>query len=83
VTANFRYLGTGNNTRAKNKFLLYPISGAQKRGKYVSSHNLKRLNSWVSFQYIKIKGIPTLHDLLQQGDWLGKVDLKDAYFSTR
>jgi len=43
--------------------------------------NLKRLNSWVSPQHFKMEGIPTLHDLLQQGDWLVKVDLKDAYFS--
>jgi len=43
--------------------------------------NLKRLNSWFSAQHFKMEGIPTLHDLLQQGDWLGKVDLKDAYFS--
>ena len=28
-----------------------------------------------------MEGIPTLRDLLHQGDWMVKVDLKDAYFT--
>ena len=28
-----------------------------------------------------MEGIPTLWDLLHQGDWMVKVDLKDAYFT--
>jgi len=40
--------------------------------------NLKWLNSWVHTQHFKMEGIHTLQDLLQQGAWMAKVDLKDA-----
>ena len=43
--------------------------------------NLKALNSFVHAEHFKMEGIHTLKDLLGQGDWLIKVDLKDAYFS--
>ena len=39
------------------------------------------LNSFVETQHFKIEGIHTLRDLIQPGDWLAKVDLKDAYFA--
>ena len=44
--------------------------------------NLKALNQWVETPHFKMEGLPTLRDLLRQGDWLVKVDLKDdAYFT--
>ena len=43
--------------------------------------NLKALNQWVETPHFKMEGLPTLQDLLRQGDWLVKVDLKDAYFT--
>jgi len=43
--------------------------------------NLKALNQFVRKQHFKMEGIPNLKDLLQPGDWLGKVDLKDAFFT--
>ena len=43
--------------------------------------NLKNLNSFVEAPYFKMEGINTLKSLLQKGDWLVKIDLKDAYFS--
>ena len=43
--------------------------------------NLKRLNQWVESPHFKLEGIPTLRDLIRQGDWMVKVDLKDAYFT--
>ena len=42
--------------------------------------NLKALNWWVETPHFKMEGLPTLQDLLRQGDWLVKVDLKDGYF---
>ena len=43
--------------------------------------NLKALNSFVHLEHFKMEGIHTLKELLGQGDWLAKVDLKDAYFA--
>ena len=43
--------------------------------------NLKNLNSFINAPHFKMEGIHTLKSLLRKGDWLVKVDLKDAYFS--
>ena len=43
--------------------------------------NLKALNNFVNKQHFKMEGIHTLKDLLRKGDWLAKIDLKDAFFS--
>ena len=42
--------------------------------------NLKKLNSFVQTEHFKMEGIHMLKDLLKPGDWMTKVDLKDAYF---
>lgn len=42
--------------------------------------NLKRLNSFVETVHFKMEGIHMLKDILKPGDWMAKVDLKDAYF---
>ena len=43
--------------------------------------NLKNLNSFVDFQHFKMEGIHMLRDLLKKGDFMVKLDLKDAYFT--
>ena len=42
--------------------------------------NLKKLNSFVQTEHFKMEGIHMLKDLQKPGDWITKVDLKDAYF---
>jgi mRNA-degrading endonuclease HigB of HigAB toxin-antitoxin module len=42
--------------------------------------NLKALNTFMETQHFKMEGMNNLKDLLRKGDWMGKVDLKDAYF---
>jgi len=42
--------------------------------------NLKHLNHFVKAEHFKTEGLHTAKSLLQQGDWLAKVDLKDAFF---
>ena len=42
--------------------------------------NLKELNTYVAPHHFKMEGLHTLKDLLKTGDWMTKVDLKDAYF---
>ena len=43
--------------------------------------NLKALNRFITTPHFKMEGIHTLKTLLRPGDWLAKVDLKDAYFA--
>ena len=43
--------------------------------------NLKAPSKFGTVPHFKMEGIHTLKNLLQPGDWLVKVDLKDAYFS--
>ena len=42
--------------------------------------NLKSLNTFVETVHFKMEGIHMLKDTLKPGDWMTKVDLKDAYF---
>ena len=42
--------------------------------------NLKSLNSFVETVHFKMEGIQMVKDILRPGDWMTKVDLKDAYF---
>ena len=41
--------------------------------------NLKALNHFGHPEHFKMEGIHTLRDLLRAGDWLAKIDPKDAY----
>ena len=43
--------------------------------------NMKALKQFVLMPHFKMEGIHTIKNLLRRGDWLAKVDLKDAYFA--
>ena len=53
----------------------------KKNGQMRPVINLKALNQWVETPHFKMEGLSSLRDLLRQGDWLVKVDLKDAYLT--
>ena len=42
--------------------------------------NLKDLNEYLQYNHFKMEGIHLLRDLMRPNDWLGKIDLMDAYF---
>ena len=42
--------------------------------------NLKHLNKFIPYQHFKMEGIHLLKDLLQEEDYMIKIDLNDAYF---
>uniref|UniRef100_H3B4D0 ribonuclease H n=1 Tax=Latimeria chalumnae TaxID=7897 RepID=H3B4D0_LATCH len=42
--------------------------------------NLRSLNKFIVFQHFKMEGLHLLRDTLQSGDWMVRLDLKDAYF---
>jgi hypothetical protein len=43
--------------------------------------NLRDLNSHITHHHFKMEGIKTVKGLMKKGDWLAKLDLKDAYLS--
>ena len=43
--------------------------------------NLKRLNHLVKYEHFQMEGLGTLINLVQEGEFLSKLDLKDAYFT--
>ena len=43
--------------------------------------NLCPLNQHLLYQHFKMEGVHVVRDLLQQGDWMSRIDLKDAYFA--
>lgn len=43
--------------------------------------NLKGLNGCTAYHHFKMEDLSLLKNMLSQGDWMGKLDLKDAYFT--
>ena len=43
--------------------------------------NLKNLNSFIPYQHFKMEGLHLMKDLLQEGDYMCKIDLHDTYFT--
>ena len=43
--------------------------------------NLKPLNRFLPRIHFKMEGVHVVRDLLQKGDWMCRIDLKDAYFA--
>ena len=62
-------------------FLLNSLSSAQDRRLNEASHKPKALNFWVQPQHFKMEGIHTLREIVAEGNWLAKLDFKDACFT--
>ena len=60
---------------------LHSLPSTQKGRGPTSVINLKPLNCFVQTHHFKMEGMHDLKNLLREGDWLVKVDLKDAFFS--
>lgn len=43
--------------------------------------NLKSLNSFIRYEHFQMESMEDVRQLLQPGDFLAKIDLKDAYFT--
>jgi hypothetical protein len=43
--------------------------------------NLKPLNKFIRYEHFKMENLETARFLLRKGDWMAKLDLKDAYLS--
>jgi len=50
-----------------------------KAGKFRPIINLKRLNQYMPYAHFKMEGLKNIRELLNHGDYMVKIDLKDAY----
>ena len=53
----------------------------KKGGQWRPVVNLRPLNRFIQYEHFKMEGIHLVRDLLQEGDCLAKINLKDAYFT--
>lgn len=53
----------------------------KKGGKFRPVVNLRPLNRCIRYRHFKMEGIHTVKDLLRRGDYMVRIDLKDAYFA--
>ena len=69
-------------TGMENGFISSIFLVPKKDGGHRPIINLKRLNEFVIHHHFKMEGIHNmLKDLLKKGDFMAKIDLKDAYFA--
>ena len=66
---------------AQGEFLSILFLMGKKDGGYRPVINLKMLNQFIPFLHFKLEGLSQLKHIIQEGDWMCKLDLKDAYFS--
>lgn len=59
-----------------NLFLVDKADGGQR-----PVINLREFNEWLVYRHFKMEGIHLLQDLLRPGDWMARLDLKEAYLS--
>ena len=43
--------------------------------------NLKPINKFIKYEHFKMENLQAVRFLLREGDWMVKVDLKDAYLT--
>ena len=65
----------------QDQFLSNLFLVAKKDGASRPVINLKTLNKFIPYKHFEMEGLHCLKYLIQQNDYLCKVDLKDAYFS--
>ena len=53
----------------------------KKDGKFRPVVNLRPLNRCIQYRHFKMEGIYIVRDLLRRGDYMTRIDLKDAYFA--
>lgn len=66
----------------QTQFLSYMFLVSKKDGKNRPVINLKKLNNFITHEHFKTEGLYMVRDLLKRGEWMCKIDLKDAYLTT-
>ena len=66
---------------SKGVFLINLFLVKKKDGTQRPMINLKQLNTYIPYCHLKMEGLQNLKYMLQKGDYMCKLDSKDAYFS--
>ena len=66
--------------RYKDHFVSHLFQVSKKNGGQRPVINLKKLNTFIPHKHFKMEGLHLLKEILEQGNYLCKLDLKDAYF---
>ena len=64
----------------KDQFVSHPLLVLKKDGGQRPMINLNELNTLIPYKHFKMEGLHLLKEMLEQGDYLCKLGLKDAYF---
>ena len=72
---------TFDETTSEHGFVSQLFAVPKKDGGMRPVVKLEALNSHVQQVPLKVEGIHLLKDILRPGDWMTRVDLKDAYFA--
>ena len=70
----------GESTSSRGGFCKFPVCSPQERGRQPPGSQPETPKP-LAYEHFKMEGIHMLKDLLKQGDWLVKIDLKDAYLT--
>lgn len=70
-----------NQLKSEISFISPIFFGREKGRGHRPIINLRDLNGFMVYRHFKMEGINQVKDIIQQGDWLIKIDLKDAYFT--
>ena len=64
----------------REQFLGHLFLRPKKDGSMRPVFNLKGLNEFIPYEHFKMEGMLSVTNLIEESDWLAKIDLKDAYF---
>ena len=65
----------------EGQFVSWLFTVPKKDGSRRPEVNLRPLNNFIIKRHFKMEGVVLLKSLVQQGDWMVSIDLKDAYLS--
>lgn len=68
-------------TPQEGQFVSQMFLVPKKDGTYRPVFNLKSLSVHLCKEHFKMEGLSTLKELIQEGDWMCTIDLKDGYLS--
>lgn len=64
---------------SQNKSYLSKFFTLQEQTKRRSILDCQKLNSFIQVEHFKMEGVPALRDIIEENDYICKIDLKDAY----